>query len=57
MFFYWCSIAGPILFGILMAKIIEFPVLHFRDRVFPALTEKKPAAAPAEPALESVATS
>jgi peptidoglycan/LPS O-acetylase OafA/YrhL len=54
--FYWCSIVGPILFGILIAKIIEFPVLHFRDRVFPALTQQDPVPAVAEPALESVTT-
>jgi peptidoglycan/LPS O-acetylase OafA/YrhL len=32
---YWCSIIGPILFGIAAAKAIEIPVLRFRDRVFP----------------------
>jgi len=32
---YWCSIVGPILFGIAAAKVIEIPVLRFRDRVFP----------------------
>jgi peptidoglycan/LPS O-acetylase OafA/YrhL len=57
MLFYWASIAGPILFGIVVAKIIEVPVLHFRDRVFPSLTEQRPAPALAEPALESVASS
>ena len=54
---YWCSIAGPILFGIVMAKIIEVPVLHFRDRFFPSLTQQSPAPKLAEPALESIATS
>jgi len=54
MWFYWCSIAGPIPFGILMAKIIEFPVLHFRDRVFPSLTEQSPARVLTETAPESV---
>ncbi len=54
---YWCSIAGSVLFGIIMSKIIEFPVLHFRDRVFPSLTEQRAAPALAEPALESVSTS
>jgi len=51
--FYWCSIGGPILFGIVMSKIIEYPVLHFRDRVFPSLTEPSPAPTLKQPALES----
>lgn len=34
---YWCSIIGPILFGIAAAKAIEIPVLRFRDRVFPTV--------------------
>ncbi len=55
MFFYWCSIGGPIVFGIVMARIIEFPVLHFRDRVFPSLTEQNPVPVRKEPALESAA--
>ena len=31
-----CYLAGGILFGIAAAKLIEIPVLRFRDRVFPA---------------------
>jgi peptidoglycan/LPS O-acetylase OafA/YrhL len=54
---YWASIAGPILFGIVMAKIIEVPVLHFRDRLFPSLTQQSLAPVLKEPALESAATS
>lgn len=53
---FWCSIVGPILFGILVAKVIEIPVLHFRDRVFPSLTVQNPAPVITEPALESVPT-
>jgi len=36
-FTLWCALylPGAILFGIVAAKIIEFPVLRFRDRVFP----------------------
>ena len=30
-----CYLPGAILFGIVAAKVIEFPVLRFRDRVFP----------------------
>ena len=54
---YCCSIAGSVLFGIVMSKIIEFPVLHFRDRVFPSLAPHSPSPKLTEPALESVATS
>jgi peptidoglycan/LPS O-acetylase OafA/YrhL len=54
---YWASIAGPILFGIVMAKIIEVPVLHFRDRLFPSLTQQSLAPVLKERALESAATS
>lgn len=32
---FWCYFAGAILFGIAAAKVIEIPVLRFRDRVFP----------------------
>ena len=32
---FWCYFAGAILFGIAAAKLIEIPVLRFRDRVFP----------------------
>ena len=32
---YWWTIVGSILFGVVVAKIIEIPVLRFRDRVFP----------------------
>jgi hypothetical protein len=31
-------LVGSILFGIAMAKLIEFPVLRLRDRFFPART-------------------
>jgi peptidoglycan/LPS O-acetylase OafA/YrhL len=31
-----CYVPGSILFGIVAAKAIEFPVLRFRDRVFPS---------------------
>jgi peptidoglycan/LPS O-acetylase OafA/YrhL len=33
---FWFSIAGPILFGIAAAKVIEVPVLRFRDHMFAA---------------------
>jgi peptidoglycan/LPS O-acetylase OafA/YrhL len=32
---FWCYFAGAILFGIAAAKLIEIPVLRFRDRMFP----------------------
>jgi hypothetical protein len=32
---YWGFLVGSILFGIAAAKVIEIPVLRFRDRVFP----------------------
>jgi peptidoglycan/LPS O-acetylase OafA/YrhL len=34
---FWSSIVGPILFGIGAAKVIEIPVLRFRDRAFPSI--------------------
>ena len=30
-FYFVCTVA----FGILFSKVIEFPVLHLRDRIFP----------------------
>jgi peptidoglycan/LPS O-acetylase OafA/YrhL len=38
---FWSSIVGPILFGIAAAKLIEIPVLRFRDRVFPAVPKSR----------------
>jgi peptidoglycan/LPS O-acetylase OafA/YrhL len=38
MVLYWATVVGAILFGIAAAKIIEMPALHFRDRVFPAVS-------------------
>jgi peptidoglycan/LPS O-acetylase OafA/YrhL len=52
---YWGSIIGPIPFGIVMAKIIEIPVLRFRDRVFPTVLKESPARVPGEEARDSVA--
>ena len=37
MWSYWCSIVGAVLFGIGTAKVIEIPMLRFRDRVFPTV--------------------
>jgi len=31
---YWATIGGAIVFGIVAAKAIEIPALHFRDRMF-----------------------
>ena len=39
---YWCSFAGSIPFGIAAAKLIEIPVLRFRDRVFPTVPKSCP---------------
>jgi len=35
-----CYITGAILFGIVAAKAIEFPVLRFRDRMFPRSSKR-----------------
>jgi peptidoglycan/LPS O-acetylase OafA/YrhL len=35
---FWFYLTGSILFGILMATLIEFPVLKLRDRLFPPRT-------------------
>ncbi len=37
-FFAGCYLAGSILFGILLSKIIEYPILRIRDRYFPPLS-------------------
>jgi hypothetical protein len=54
---YWASIIGPIPFGIIAAKLIEIPVLHFRDRVFPTVPKQASAQGLGETPLDSVATS
>jgi peptidoglycan/LPS O-acetylase OafA/YrhL len=35
-----CFIAGSILVGIAAAKVVEIPVLHFRDRMFPGISDR-----------------
>lgn len=35
-----CYIPGAIIFGIRAAKVIELPVLRFRDRVFPSNSKR-----------------
>jgi peptidoglycan/LPS O-acetylase OafA/YrhL len=40
---YWCFFVGAILFGIAAAKVIEVPVLRFRDRMFPSVSQRRPA--------------
>ena len=51
---YWCSIAGPILFGIVAAKAIEIPMLRFRDRFFPAVSTPASEAELRKTSLDSV---
>ncbi len=41
------SLAGSLALGVGMSKLIEYPVLHLRDRLFPAMQEA-PAAATAD---------
>jgi hypothetical protein len=40
MVLYWATIGGAIVFGIVAAKAIEIPALHFRDRMFPAVARE-----------------
>jgi peptidoglycan/LPS O-acetylase OafA/YrhL len=35
-----CYFSGAILFGIVASKAVEFPVLRFRDRVFPSSSKR-----------------
>jgi peptidoglycan/LPS O-acetylase OafA/YrhL len=35
-----CFIAVSILFGVAAGKIVEIPVLHFRDRMFPGISDR-----------------
>lgn len=51
-----CYFPGAILFGIVAAKIIEFPVLRFRDRVFPRSAMPRVDSIELLPAEELVAT-
>jgi peptidoglycan/LPS O-acetylase OafA/YrhL len=37
---YWSTVIGAIVFGIVAAKIIEMPALHFRDRMFPPVARE-----------------
>src|SRR5580704_3463229 len=49
---FWFYLIGSIVFGILMATLIEFPVLKLRDRIFPSRPIQPPAAeGDANPAL------
>jgi peptidoglycan/LPS O-acetylase OafA/YrhL len=52
---YWCFIIGSILFGIAASKVIEIPVLHIRDRMFPSLSKPPALTAPAETPAPTVA--
>jgi peptidoglycan/LPS O-acetylase OafA/YrhL len=51
-----CYIPGSILFGIVAAKAIEFPVLRFRDRVFPSSSTLRVDSNDHLPAVELVTT-
>ena len=31
------SLAGSLVMGVAMAKLVEYPILHLRDRLFPAI--------------------
>jgi peptidoglycan/LPS O-acetylase OafA/YrhL len=52
---YWCSIVGPIPFGAVAAKLIEIPVLRFRDRVFPTASERSSKREIEDSPMESIA--
>jgi peptidoglycan/LPS O-acetylase OafA/YrhL len=52
---YWGSIIGPIPFGIVLAKLIEVPALHFRDRIFPTVLKESPARVVGKEAEDGVA--
>ena len=47
---FWFYLIGSMVFGILMARLIEFPILRMRDRFFPA-KQTAPVAAPVEPEI------
>jgi peptidoglycan/LPS O-acetylase OafA/YrhL len=38
---FWFYLTGSIVFGILMAKLIEFPVLGLRDKFYPTMQMHK----------------
>jgi peptidoglycan/LPS O-acetylase OafA/YrhL len=40
MLLYWATVGGAIVFGILAAKAIEIPALHFRDKMFPPVAKE-----------------
>jgi peptidoglycan/LPS O-acetylase OafA/YrhL len=48
---YWCSIVGPVIFGIAAARAIETPVLALRDRFFPRISIANAVEIAAVPAL------
>jgi peptidoglycan/LPS O-acetylase OafA/YrhL len=54
---YWASVIGPIPFGIIAGKLIEIPVLRFRDRVFPTVSNPIPPKVIGEETLDSVVIS
>jgi peptidoglycan/LPS O-acetylase OafA/YrhL len=47
---FWFYLIGSTVFGIVMALLIEFPILKLRDRFFPA-RQTAPMAAPLEPEM------
>jgi peptidoglycan/LPS O-acetylase OafA/YrhL len=32
-----CFLTGSLVIGVAMSKLIEYPILHLRDRLFPAM--------------------
>lgn len=50
---YWVFFVGSVVFGIAAAKVIEIPVLRFRDRVFPSVP-KSHAASETPTSMEEV---
>jgi peptidoglycan/LPS O-acetylase OafA/YrhL len=49
-------IVGAIVFGVLMSRLIEYPALHLRDRLFPAM-QSGPLRAPGPESASSLAVS
>jgi hypothetical protein len=52
---FFVYMVGSLVFGIFMSKLIEFPVLRLRDRIFPAMQSMRAKIAPAEVSEQVVA--
>jgi hypothetical protein len=55
--YLWQGVFGCVIFGVVMARLIEFPVLKLRDRIFPPVTSSVTPPPPVENPYEALTLS